>query len=48
MGAFVRYYDLHGSAMEDSPLVKRKSALFAGFGFAYVFAESSRKVLAEH
>lgn len=47
LGAFVRYYDLHGSAMEDSPLVKRKNALFAGMGFAYVFAESERRVQAE-
>jgi len=47
MGAFVRYYDLHGSAMADSPLVKRKNSLFAGLGFAYIFAESSRKVLAD-
>ena len=47
LGAFIRYYDLHGSAMEDSPLVKRKNALFAGLGFAYVFAESDRKMLAD-
>jgi len=47
MGAFVRYYDLHGAAMENSPLVKRNNALFAGMGFAYVFAESSKKVIAE-
>ena len=47
VGAFVRYYDLHGTAMEDSPLVKRKNALLAGLGFAYVFAESSTKVVAE-
>lgn len=44
LGTFVRYYDLHGATMEDSPLVKRRDALLAGMGIAYVFTESDRKV----
>ena len=45
--AFVRAYDLHGAVFEDSPLVKRNSALLAGIGFAYVFAESKARVEAK-
>lgn len=47
VGGFVRYYDLHGAEFEDSPLVKQRSALLAGFGVAYIFAASGTRVLAE-
>ena len=47
VGAFVRAYDLHGAAFEDSPLVRSKSAVQAGIGVAYVFAESSTMVEAD-
>ena len=47
MGAFLRYYDLHGAAFADSPLVRRKNALMAGMGFAYVFAQSKTMVEAD-
>jgi outer membrane protein len=42
--AFVRAYDLHGAVFDDSPLLRRNSAVLAGIGFAYVFAESKARV----
>lgn len=36
--------DLAGAAFEDSPLVKRKTAIMAGFGIAWVFEQSRRRV----
>ena len=47
VSAFVRAYDLHGAVFEDSPLVKQSSAVLAGIGFAYVFAESTTRVEAK-
>jgi len=47
VGAFVRAYDLHGAAFEGSPLVKQNSAVLAGIGFAYIFAESKTRVEAK-
>jgi MipA family protein len=44
VGAFVRYDSLRGAAFEDSPLVRRRSALTAGFGVAWVLATSSELV----
>jgi MipA family protein len=44
VGGFVKADSLHGAAFEDSPLVKKKSALASGFAVAYVFAKSSRTV----
>jgi len=46
VSAFVRAYDLHGAVFGDSPLVRRSSAVLAGIGFAYVFAESKTRVAA--
>lgn len=43
-GAFVRAYGLQGATFDDSPLVKQRSALYAGIGVAYVFAESQTLV----
>jgi outer membrane scaffolding protein for murein synthesis (MipA/OmpV family) len=43
-GAFVRAYGLQGAAFDDSPLVKQRSALYAGIGLAYIFAESKTLV----
>jgi outer membrane scaffolding protein for murein synthesis (MipA/OmpV family) len=43
-GAFVRAYALGGAVFELSPLVQRRSALYAGIGFAYIFAESQTLV----
>jgi outer membrane scaffolding protein for murein synthesis (MipA/OmpV family) len=44
MGGFVRYDSLRGAAFENSPLVKQSYSVMAGFAFAWVFAESDRKV----
>jgi outer membrane scaffolding protein for murein synthesis (MipA/OmpV family) len=43
-GGFVRAYALGGAAYEASPLVQTRSALLAGVGVAYVFAESKALV----
>jgi len=47
VGAFVRAYALDGAAFEESPLVRRRTSLLAGFGIAYVFAESATRVESE-
>jgi len=47
VSAFVRVYDLHGAVFEESPLIKQSSAVLAGIGFAYVFAESKTRVEAK-
>jgi outer membrane protein len=44
VAGFARYDTLKGAAFEDSPLVRRDYAVMAGIAFAFVFAESSRKV----
>lgn len=43
-GMFARYDNVGGAVFDDSPLVKDNETLTAGFGIAYVFAESSEKV----
>ena len=47
MGGFVRYDSLQGAVFENSPLVKRNHSVMAGFAFAWVFAESERRVEAK-
>jgi outer membrane scaffolding protein for murein synthesis (MipA/OmpV family) len=47
VGAFVRYQSLDGAVFRDSPLVKQRSALSGGFGFAYVFKRSGQLVEAD-
>lgn len=44
VGAFVRYDSLRGAAFEDSPLVRRRSALTMGFGVSWILATSSELV----
>jgi len=44
VGAFLQADSLHGSTVEDSPLLKRKYSLSAGFGVSWVFAESKERV----
>jgi len=41
VGALLRYDTLKGAVFQDSPLVKRHSALTAAIGVAWVFSESS-------
>jgi outer membrane scaffolding protein for murein synthesis (MipA/OmpV family) len=43
-GAFARAYGLRGATFDDSPLVQQRSALYAGIGLAYIFAESQTLV----
>jgi len=43
-GAFARYDDLSGTVFEDSPLVRIHRSFMAGFGMAWVFAESEQRV----
>ena len=47
VGAFLRVYDLHDTAFEDSPLLKENSSFMAGFGVSWIFAQSSQSVLAD-
>jgi MipA family protein len=47
VGGFMRAYTLHGAAFEGSPLVRTRTALLVGVGFAYIFATSSTLVLAD-
>ena len=44
VGAFVRYDSLRGAAFEDSPLVRRHSALTMGFGVSWILATSAELV----
>ena len=44
VGGFVRADTLRGASFEDSPLVRRHSAFYAGIGVAYVFGQSDRTV----
>ena len=44
VGAFMRYDSLAGAAFENSPLVKTKSSLFAGFGIAWMIGQSETLV----
>jgi MipA family protein len=43
VGAFARADSLKGATFEDSPLVKQKTAVYAGLAFAYVFYESAER-----
>lgn len=44
VGAFVRYDRLDGAAFDDSPLMRRNSALSAGIGVSWILATSSERV----
>lgn len=46
VGAFLRYDDLHGASFDDSPLLRRSSALTFGFGVSWILATSSELVAA--
>lgn len=47
VGAYLSYGALSGAGFEDSPLVKTKSSLSGGIGFAWMIGESSRLVESE-
>ena len=44
VGAFVRADTLAGASFDDSPLVRRRSAVAAGLGVAYLFGQSTERV----
>lgn len=44
VGAYMRYDTLDGAVFADSPLVRRRSYLAGGFGFAWMLRRSSRVV----
>lgn len=44
VGAFVRATDLHGTRIEDSPLVRRDTNLMGGVGISWIFGRSSTRV----
>lgn len=43
-GAFMRYDNLSGAVFDESPLVKRRSAVTAGFGVSWVLSRSEHMV----
>jgi len=43
-GAFARYDDLSGVAFAESPLVRIHRSFMAGFGLAWILAESEQRV----
>jgi len=47
VGGFVRVNDVHGSAFEDSPLLKRKSGFMAGIGISWMLAQSDKLTLSD-
>lgn len=47
VGAFVRVNDLHGTAFEDSPLLRSKTSYMAGFGVSWIFAQSGQRVMSD-
>ncbi len=44
VGGFMRYDTLKGAVFEDSPLLRRQQSTMAGIAFAWIFAQSDRKV----
>ncbi len=40
-GAFVRYDNLYAAVFENSPLVRTRNSVMAGFGVAWIFAHSA-------
>jgi outer membrane scaffolding protein for murein synthesis (MipA/OmpV family) len=44
VGGFARYESLHGAVYEDSPLVRRNSALTVGFAVSWILTTSSATV----
>ena len=44
VGAFVKWDSLHGAAFADSPLIKDKQGVAAGFSIAWILGESKTRV----
>lgn len=47
-GAFIRAYDLHGTAFDNSPLLERRNALMAGVGVSWIFSRSDKRVTSDN
>ncbi|MFA5073521.1 MAG: MipA/OmpV family protein [Nitrospirota bacterium] len=47
-GGFASYDELSGAAFDTSPLMRTKQSAMAGFGIAWIFAESKKRVPAAH
>jgi len=47
VGGFARYDALNGAVFDDSPLVRRKHAAFAGIAIAWILGESTTRVDAD-
>lgn len=47
VGAFIHAYDLHGTANEDSPLVRQKDYVSTGLALGWMFRQSRRSVRQE-
>ena len=43
-GAFIRTDWLHGATFEDSPLVRRRQNVAAGFAFSWILSQSDKRV----
>lgn len=44
VGGFLRASTVRGAVFDDSPLIKRKTNFYAGFGISWLFAKSSEMV----
>ena len=47
VGAFLRYDHLGGAVFNDSPLIRKRSALAAGIGVSWIFGQSATMVEAD-
>ena len=47
VGGFVQANDLHGTAFDDSPLLKRKTSYSAGVGVSWILGRSEKMVMSE-
>ncbi len=47
IGTFMRYNDLHGTAFDESPLLKDRSSYMVGVGMSWMLAESEEQVMSE-
>jgi MipA family protein len=47
VGAFLRYDNLSGARFQDSPLVRTKHYVAAGFAVSWILGESSQRVVAD-
>ncbi|HEY0720797.1 MAG TPA: MipA/OmpV family protein [Gammaproteobacteria bacterium] len=46
-GAFVRLNDMHGTVIDDSPLLENRTTYLVGIGMSWILAESEERVWSE-